>query len=28
MGSDPEASYDVFAVGKDCGSIVFEHVGK
>lgn len=28
MGSDPEASYDVFAVGKDSGSIVFEHVGK
>ena len=27
MGTDPEASYDVFAVGNE-GAYVFQHVGK
>ena len=28
MGSDPDASYDVFAVSKDGSAVVFQHVGK
>jgi len=27
MGSDPDASYDVVAVGKDGSSVIFQHVG-
>jgi len=28
MGSDPDASYDVFAIKQDGSSSVFQHVGK
>ncbi len=27
MGSDPDASYDVFAIGKGGGQTVYQHVG-